>query len=226
MALVKKVKNTIINILVKRKYNLVLAEGASTDLKTFYEGHNLVNKNAGIYLSHVGLGTYVAGYTSLSRAKIGRYCSIGQHVKNSFGIHPANDYVSTHPAFFSTKRQAGFSFVEKNMFEEHKFIDSEKKYLIEIGNDVWIGNNVMIFDGIRIGDGAIVGAGSVVTKDIEPYSIVGGIPAKLIRKRFTSEQIDFLLKYKWWEKDFNWISQQHQYFSSIEMFINRFNREL
>jgi carbonic anhydrase/acetyltransferase-like protein (isoleucine patch superfamily) len=67
-----------------------------------------------------------------------------------------------------------------------------------IGNDVWIGARAMVLDGVTIGDGCVIAAGSVVTKNIEPYSIVGGIPAKLIRKRFSDEVIELLLTWKWW----------------------------
>ena len=68
-----------------------------------------------------------------------------------------------------------------------------------VGNDVWIGQNVTVLPGVHIGDGAIIGANSVVTKDVPPYSIVGGNPAKLIRKRFDDETIEFLLQLKWWD---------------------------
>lgn len=87
-------------------------------------------------------------------------------------------------------------------FDQIKYVDEEKKYFVEIGNDVWIGNNVLIMDGIRIGDGAILAAGSVIAKDVEPYTIVGGVPAKFIRKRFKDSEIDFLLDFKWWERNY------------------------
>jgi virginiamycin A acetyltransferase len=70
-----------------------------------------------------------------------------------------------------------------------------------VGNDVWIGENATILPGIKIGDGAIIGMNSVVTKDVEPYTIVGGNPARVIRKRFDNELIDLLLRLKWWDKE-------------------------
>ena len=70
-----------------------------------------------------------------------------------------------------------------------------------IGNDVWIGNNATIMQGVKIGDGAIIGTNSLITKDVEPYTIVGGNPAKEIRKRFDAQTIEFLLKLKWWDWD-------------------------
>ncbi|HLD95876.1 MAG TPA: CatB-related O-acetyltransferase [Alphaproteobacteria bacterium] len=80
-------------------------------------------------------------------------------------------------------------------------LDVKSKGDTVIGNDVWIGNSATIMQGVKIGDGAIIGAHSLVTKDIEPYTIVGGNPAREIRKRFDTETIKFLLKLKWWDWD-------------------------
>lgn len=84
---------------------------------------------------------------------------------------------------------------------------------IVIGNDVWIGYEAVILAGVTIGDGAVIGARAVVTKDIPPYTIVGGVPAKPIRKRFTQETIDLLLKIKWW----NWPEERiRQHITEIQ----------
>ena len=87
---------------------------------------------------------------------------------------------------------------------------------------MWIGYNVTILGGVSIGDGAIVAAGAVVTKDVEPYTIVGGVPAKPLKKRFTDEQIEFLLGFKWWEKDREWIKENKDYFLNIENLMERY----
>lgn len=212
------IRRPLLILYIKKKYDVIFGKGAGADLNTVFEGKNLINNYSSLSKSYMGLGSYIAGHTSLTRIKIGRFCSIGQNVKNSLGIHPTN-FISTHPAFFSTKKQAGFTFAERDMFEEHKYVDKEKKYLVVIGNDVWIGNNVILMDGITIGDGAIIGTGAIVTKDVEPYSIVGGIPAKLIRKRFSQEEIDLLLKFKWWNKDFEWIEENAKQFITPTSFF-------
>ncbi len=93
-----------------------------------------------------------------------------------------------------------------------------------IGNDVWIGSNVLIIGGIKIGDGAIVAAGAVVTKDVPPYAIVGGIPARIIRFRFDKEQINKLLELKWWNKDDDWLIKNNYLFCNVEMFFENRNK--
>lgn len=191
---------------------MILESGAIAP-GTFFEGKNRLNVNAQVSKSHIGLGTYISGNSKLRNVKIGRFCSIGQNVETGFGIHPTH-YLSTHPAFYSTRKQAGFSFVHEQLFEEHKFVDMNKKYYVAIGNDVWIGNDVKIMDGIVIGDGAIIALGSIVTKDVEPYSIVGGIPAKLFRMRFSDDTIKKLLEIQWWNSDLNEIRKNVNWFVS------------
>ena len=88
-----------------------------------------------------------------------------------------------------------------------------------IGNDVWIGSNVIIMSGVRIGDGAVIAAGAIVTKNVEPYSIVGGVPAKTIRRRFEENQIEYLRKIEWWNRSEDWIKKNAASFTDIEYFI-------
>ncbi len=87
-----------------------------------------------------------------------------------------------------------------------------------IGSDVWIGEGAVLMAGVKIGDGAIIAAGALVTKDVAPYAIVGGVPAKAIKTRFDSDTINWLLETKWWTRDFNWIKDNATAFSDIEIF--------
>ncbi len=96
-------------------------------------------------------------------------------------------------------------------------------FLGAIGNDVWIGSKVLIIGGIEIGNGAIIAAGSVVTTTVLPYEIVGGVPAKKIRSRFTDEQISFLEEIKWWDKSPKWLQENIALFEDIELFIDKAN---
>ena len=127
----------------------------------------------------------------IQNAKIGRYCCIAPEVIIGGGRHPTH-YLSTHPVFFSTQKQSGISFSDKDYFEEI--------LPVVVGNDVWIGTRAIVLDGIKIGDGAIIAAGAVVVADVDPYTVVGGVPAKPIRKRFDAEVIAELTSLEWW----NW----------------------
>jgi len=163
-------------------------------------------------LSEVELGdfTYISSNTSIIKTKVGKFCSIAQNVQCGLGMHPTGTFVSTHPIFYSTKKQCGISFAENDCFTESK--------KTKIGNDVWIGANSIVLDGVTIGDGAIIGAGAVVTKDVPPYAIVGGVPAKLIRYRFDNKDIEFLLKNKWWNKNTTWLKENYLSLHDIKNF--------
>lgn len=187
------------------------------NLKTLLEGRNVIHKNVCISSSKVGYGTYIGRNSDLSNVFIGKYCSIAEGVKVIKGRHPTDTFVSTHPAFFSTKKQAGFTYVNEDKFEENKYVNGS--YSAIIGNDVWIGSNTMILEGVSIGDGVIVAAGSLVTKDLDDFGIYGGVPAKKIKDRFSQEAIDFLKENKWWGKKEDWIEGNVNLFSDIELFV-------
>lgn len=208
------------------KKKVKFAKNVLLNTKNDFEGRNSIGNNSEIASSSIGFGTYIAANAVIKYAKIGKFCSIGSNVQTGLGKHPSKIFVSTHPAFFSVQKQAGFSFVGQNKFEELGFIDHEKKFVADIGNDVWIGSNVIIMDGIKIGDGAIVAAGSVVTKNVLPYAIVGGVPSKFIRFRFSEEQIEILQKVKWWNWDYNTIKSKSNLFSDIELFIPSFKKTI
>lgn len=183
---------------------------------TFFEGGNIINKDS-YFKGKMGYGTYLGPSCSID-AEIGRFCSIAANVKTVNGFHPTESFVSTHPAFFSTYKQAGFTYVEKKAFQEIKHAD-ENKHAVVIGNDVWIGENAIILAGVHIGDGAVIAAGAVVTKDVQPYAIVGGVPAKVIRMRFDEETVNKLLSFEWWNKPIQWIEEHSAYFRDINSFI-------
>ncbi len=136
-----------------------------------------------------GAFSYLTGGASLPQTIIGRYCSIGNEVA----------ILSQHPANALTTSLAGYQVVFPPPFDIQPAFKYPPIKTTRIGNDVWIGARVMIKTGVRIGDGAIIGAGSVVTRDVPPFAIVGGTPAKLIRMRFSDELIERIQKVQWWK---------------------------
>lgn len=161
----------------------------------------------------IGKGTYIGPNSNISMTKIGKYCSIGPNLVCGWGIHPL-DGISTHPCFYSTKKANGRTYSAVDKIEERK--------LISIENDVFIGMNVKILDGVKIGNGAVIGAGAVVTKDIPPYAVVAGVPARIIKYRFSQDIIDELQKIQWWNWDDDKLKNVEKYFFNIEEFIKKY----
>lgn len=175
-----------------------------------FSQYNTIQKHARLRNSELGQCSYVSRSTQLYHAQVGNFTCIGPEVLIGLADHPTKDFVSTHPIFYSTKGQSNPVIIEKNLFEE--------QMQTHIGNDVWIGARAIIKSGIQIGNGAVIASGAVVTKDVEPYSVVGGVPAQLIKYRFSPAQIVALEESKWWENDLAWIKKNKDSFHNMESF--------
>ncbi len=200
------------------KKKVKFENGSSVTVQSVFEGHNYIGKNS-TFNGEMGYGSYI-GSNSAIRGKIGRFTSISDSVNVVNGLHPSSRFVSTHPAFYSMECCVDLSFCNENKFDEFKYADEEKKFDVIIENDVWIGYGATILAGVKIGNGAIIAAGAVVTKDVEPYAIVGGVPAKTIKHRFNEEEIDELMKLSWWDKDISWIKANGKKFSSLKELVD------
>lgn len=185
-----------------------------------FEGLNMVGAHSSYY-GNMGLGSYIGANTRLN-ADIGRFSSIGPNVRVVNATHPIKEpFVTTSPLFFSLDRgktPPGKTFAQKQMVEEFRYYDRERGVDIKIGNDCWIGEGVTFIGGIEVHDGGVVLAGAYVVKDIPPYAIVGGVPAKVIGHRYDEGTIAFLLKSKWWDNNEEWFENNWELLCDMKKF--------
>lgn len=167
--------------------NVVIDSDAIGYQNVFYEGYNGVPARCQFIGTNIRIGyKSTLGYNNLlgGAITIGKYCQLGSDV----AFHASN-----HPMSYMT------TYINKNLFDGAlKQLKEDKK--ITLGNDVWVGHGVIILGNVNVGNGAILAAGSVITKDVEPYTIVAGVPAKTVRKRFSVPIIQEIEDLKWWDK--------------------------
>ena len=161
-----------------------------------FEGTNKVYKYARLRDVRLGFFSYVSRGTQVYNAEVGKFTCIGPETIIGPGEHPVRGYISSHPAFYSTLAQAGTTFSDKD------YVDEIPR--TTIGHNVWIGARAIIRAGVTIGDGAVIAAGAVVAKDVAPYTVVGGVPAQVIRDRFDEPVKKLVEASEWW----NWPSEK------------------
>lgn len=212
-----RLQKGIVRIIARAKYKgiCLIEKDAVVYGDCHFEGKNKISPEAHIVSVDMGFASYIGKASVISHAKIGRFCSIGDQVKLVRARHPVDGFASTHPAFYSSATIA--SFVKKDKYEEYE--QGDDGLSLVVGNDVWVGSNVLIKAGVHIGDGAVIAMGAVVTKDVPDYAIVGGVPAKILRYRFTEKQRTELQRLKWWNKDVNWISKNADIFDNVDNLI-------
>jgi len=184
------------------------------------------------------IGRYTFGYQTLIGnssivTRIGRFCSINPTAR--VVINHSLDCVTTHSMldrrkfFPRDKKDERKHFVELYGKYDNSLTGEKSKIRnngpIDIGNDVWIGANVIILPNVKIGDGAVIAAGAVVSKDVESYAIVGGVPAKTIKYRFAKNIIEAFLRIKWWEWPIEKIEDNIELFYQVNIFCKKFDKE-
>tara|TARA_Y100000817_G_C16860180_1_gene545450 strand:+ start:1067 stop:1636 length:570 start_codon:yes stop_codon:yes gene_type:complete len=167
-------------------------------------GSNVINTNMGRHS--------FAGYNcEISNCEIGSFTSIANNVVIGGGEHPTN-WVSMSPVFYKGRDSV------KAKFSKHR---RDPIKLTKIGHDVWIGEKAILKQGVKVGNGAVIGMGSVVTKNIDPYTIVAGCPAKVLRKRFDDKIISDLLNSEWWNLNDEDLKNYANYFKNPKTFLEK-----
>lgn len=176
----------------------------------------VVSRWCRVYRCSIDKYSYIGKKSEICNTKIGAFCSIAPYSIIGAGSHPISN-ISTSPVFYSTKNILNKSFFVDDTVEEYDDV--------VIGNDVWIGTHSFIKGGVTLGNGAIIGAYSVVTKDVEPYCIVAGNPARIIRKRFTDEIIIKMQELKFWELPDHKLAELAKYANDVEVFLEKASKK-
>lgn len=174
-----------------------------------------IGAHAHIEESEIDDYSYIAdAWSSVIYSTIGKFCSIASHVRINPGNHPMDRPSQHHFSY----RRAKYGF---DSGQDSAFFNWRRRQNCTLGHDVWIGHGAIIMPGVTIGTGAVVAAGAVVTKDVEPYHIVGGVPASLIRKRFAPDVTRRLMDSEWWNWDHDMIKKRFDDFLDLNTFLEK-----
>ena len=185
------------------------------DSRTKFSKTSALGKRVRCYNVFLGNYSSIRDYGKAMNATIGNYTVIAKECEIGLGVHPTN-YMTCHSIFY---KNSPWGFHPEWVKPVKDIVR-----ITHIGNDVWIGAKSIVMDGVTIGDGAIVAAGSVVTKDVPPFAVVGGAPAKLIKFRFPQEVIDRLEEIKWWNLPDEKITEVVELFHTINPTVDDINR--
>lgn len=196
-------------------------EGALSSRPYVHESSHIVHSEAGewtsigpgnkLLYSSLGDYSYTMEDVTINYSEIGKFCSIASHACINPVPHPMERASQHH----MTYRKRDYEFGE----DDAAFFEWRKTNNVKIGHDVWIGHGAIIMKGVTIGTGAVVGSGSVVTKDVPPYTIAAGVPAKPIKRRFNERISARLLEIAWWDWPREMLKERLQELNDVETFI-------
>ncbi|MFC0525119.1 DapH/DapD/GlmU-related protein [Pontibacillus salicampi] len=162
--------------------------------------------------------TYTDGDANIIYATVGKFCSIASHVRINPSNHPMWRVTQHHMTY--RRRQYQFAATD-----DASIFDWRKEDSVTIGHDVWIGHNAIVMPGVTVGNGAVIGSGAVVTKDVEPYMIVAGVPAKPIKRRFSKDIAQQLEEISWWDWDRSTLEERFDQLNDVERFVERYGKK-
>ncbi|WP_028548454.1 DapH/DapD/GlmU-related protein [Paenibacillus sp. UNC451MF] len=174
-----------------------------------------IGPNNKVIDSRIGAYTYTMDDVTINYTEVGKFTSIASHVCINPVDHPMDRVTQHH----MTYRRADYGFAET---DDEDIFNWRKSNRVTIGHDVWIGHGAIVMKGVHIGTGAVVGSGAIVTKDIEPYTVVVGVPAKPIKTRFPQEIVDGLLQIAWWDWPRELLEERFYELNNINEFVKKY----
>lgn len=184
-------------------------------IDSYVGGWTELGANTGLMESTFGDYSYAAGDVSIVYADVGKFASIASHVRINPGNHPMQRVTQHH----FTYRRAMYGFGEQ---DDREFFEWRRAHRCTVGHDVWLGHGAIIMPGVSVGIGAVVGSGAVVTKSVDPYTVVVGVPARPIRRRFDDRTIEALLAIAWWEWDHETLKARFDDLLHVDQFIEKY----
>ena len=174
-----------------------------------------IGPNCSLSESTFGDYSYTAGDVSITYSDVGKFCSIASHARLNPGNHPMDRVTQHH----MTYRRVQYGFRDT---DDADFFAWRRADRVKLGHDVWLGHGAIILPGVTVGTGAVVAAGAVVSKDVEPYMVVGGVPAKPIRRRFSEEVSRGLLAMAWWDWTRDQLAERFADFNDLDVFLAKY----
>jgi len=174
-----------------------------------------IGPGSSIVESTFGDYSYTAGDVSIIYSEVGKFCSIASHARLNPGNHPMERVTQHH----MTYRRVQYGFAET---DDAAFFDWRRADKVTVGHDVWLGHGAILLPGVTVGTGAVVAAGAVVTKNVEPYTIVGGVPARPIRRRFPEDVAKRLMAIAWWDWPRELLEERFAVLNDLNLFLEKY----